>query len=317
MTKRRPGCGTQPPATSSAPHCPIKGWSVAWRSAPMAGLRLRLPQRGAARGTSRNSPTICPRIECWVHVRTGLTFDEQGQVKNLEDAAWREQRDRLASLGGVPGGRAAVAARPHPVRPRTHRAGQGLGGAETLGRGRGRLHRGHPARPLDTAVRLERAGFYMSRSQPEKAAEDYARALRPRQPRPKAARHNRGQRTVVPARRREPSAPPRPSGRSTASSCCRNRAGTRRPPTLRGSLSFCRGSPLAVARSARALALARWDRAYARLLELRPDDGQLWSVRGRYHALRDQWDLAAADFARGIRRPRPTARSGSSTPACG
>ena len=58
-------------------------------------------------------------------------------------------------------------------------------------------------------------------------------------------------------------------------------------------------------RSERALALARWDRAYARLLELRPDDGQLWSVRGRYHALRDQWDLAAADFARGIASAAP------------
>ena len=53
-------------------------------------------------------------------------------------------------------------------------------------------------------------------------------------------------------------------------------------------------------RSARLLSLARWDRAYARLMELRPDDGQLWYVRGRYHALRDRWELAAADFARGI-----------------
>ena len=35
-------------------------------------------------------------------------------------------------------------------------------------------------------------------------------------------------------------------------------------------------------------------------MKLRPDDGQLWSVRGRYHALRDRWELAAADFARGI-----------------
>jgi tetratricopeptide (TPR) repeat protein len=53
-------------------------------------------------------------------------------------------------------------------------------------------------------------------------------------------------------------------------------------------------------RSRRALELARWDRAYARLLELRPDDGQLRCVRGRYFALRDHWDQAAADFARGV-----------------
>ncbi len=53
-------------------------------------------------------------------------------------------------------------------------------------------------------------------------------------------------------------------------------------------------------RSERALEMARWDRAYARLLELRPDDGQLWCVRGRYHALRSHWAEAAADFARGV-----------------
>src|SRR5262249_19050296 len=33
---------------------------------------------------------------------------------------------------------------------------------------------------------------------------------------------------------------------------------------------------------------------------LRPDDGHLWCVRGRYHALRGRWDRAAADFARGM-----------------
>jgi tetratricopeptide (TPR) repeat protein len=53
-------------------------------------------------------------------------------------------------------------------------------------------------------------------------------------------------------------------------------------------------------RSFRALELARWERAYARLLELQPDDGQLWCVRGRYHALRSHWEQAAADFTRGV-----------------
>ena len=40
-------------------------------------------------------------------------------------------------------------------------------------------------------------------------------------------------------------------------------------------------------------------------MELRPDDGQLWCVRGRFHALRGRWDLAAADFARGIASAPP------------
>jgi Flp pilus assembly protein TadD len=46
--------------------------------------------------------------------------------------------------------------------------------------------------------------------------------------------------------------------------------------------------------------LARWDRAYDRLLASRPDDGELWTARGQYHALRDRWAQAAADFARGV-----------------
>jgi WD40 repeat protein/tetratricopeptide (TPR) repeat protein/tRNA A-37 threonylcarbamoyl transferase component Bud32 len=58
-------------------------------------------------------------------------------------------------------------------------------------------------------------------------------------------------------------------------------------------------------RSKMILELARWDRTYARLLELRPDDGQLWTGRGRYHVLRSEWDQAAADFARGIASAPP------------
>jgi len=60
-------------------------------------------------------------------------------------------------------------------------------------------------------------------------------------------------------------------------------------------------------RSRRALNLASWTQAYDRLLELRPDDGHLRTVRGRYHALRGHWDQAAADFARGV----PSAPSNS------
>ncbi len=53
-------------------------------------------------------------------------------------------------------------------------------------------------------------------------------------------------------------------------------------------------------RGLRAQKLAQWDRAYSRLLELRPEDGQIWSARGRYHVQRGLWNDAAADFARGV-----------------
>jgi len=47
------------------------------------------------------------------------------------------------------------------------------------------------------------------------------------------------------------------------------------------------------------------DRLYAKLLELRPDDGRLWTGRGRYYALRDRWDQAARDLARGVESAPP------------
>jgi tetratricopeptide (TPR) repeat protein len=48
------------------------------------------------------------------------------------------------------------------------------------------------------------------------------------------------------------------------------------------------------------LDLAKWDKAFERLLELRPHDDHLRTVRGRYYALRRQWAKAAENYSRGI-----------------
>jgi tetratricopeptide (TPR) repeat protein len=56
------------------------------------------------------------------------------------------------------------------------------------------------------------------------------------------------------------------------------------------------GSP----RSWLIIELAGHERVFSALLKARPDDNQLWIGRGRYHALHDRWQVAAADFARGI-----------------
>ncbi len=48
------------------------------------------------------------------------------------------------------------------------------------------------------------------------------------------------------------------------------------------------------------LELAGHERVFSALLDARPDDKHLWIGRGRYHALRDRWHGAAADYARGI-----------------
>ena len=38
----------------------------------------------------------------WCEVRTGLTMDEQGDVRTLTFAEWNERRERLEKLGGSP-----------------------------------------------------------------------------------------------------------------------------------------------------------------------------------------------------------------------
>jgi tetratricopeptide (TPR) repeat protein len=53
-------------------------------------------------------------------------------------------------------------------------------------------------------------------------------------------------------------------------------------------------------RSRLILELAGHERVFSALLEARPDDKHLWIGRGRYHALRDRWRQAAADYDRGI-----------------
>jgi tRNA A-37 threonylcarbamoyl transferase component Bud32/Flp pilus assembly protein TadD len=46
--------------------------------------------------------------------------------------------------------------------------------------------------------------------------------------------------------------------------------------------------------------MAGHERVFSALLVARPDDKGLWIGRGRHHALRDRWHVAAADYARGI-----------------
>jgi WD40 repeat protein/tetratricopeptide (TPR) repeat protein len=240
-------------------------------------------------------------VENWVHVNTGLTLDEQGQVKDLSAADWRQMRDRLASEGGVP--EAQPPSRLDPI----------LFGADPTARAKAWLNRkcwaeaeaafneAVQARPQDAAVRLERAQFYASRSRPEKAADDYAECY---------ALGSRDAKLIElivasePLFRRVAAESPQDAGPLwmkhsellVSQSRWDEAAG-----------DFARELDLLPAdrnwntqRSQRALALAQWDQSYARLLAMRPDDGHLWCVRGRFRALRGFWQEAAADFARGV-----------------
>jgi tetratricopeptide (TPR) repeat protein len=251
-------------------------------------------------------PDDLPRLGEWVHVSTGLALDEQGRVKNLDGSAWREHRDGLAALGGAP--EAEPRWRLDPI----------LFGAEPTARARAWVERKHwtdaeaaftaavAARPLDPAVRLERARFYTSRSRPEEAAEDYARSY---------ALGNRDAKLIETIAGSEPLFRRVVAESPGSAAPLWAKHGELRVSQARwdeAAADFARELELLPKdrfwespRSMRALKLARWERAYARLLELRPDDEQLWCVRGRYHALRSHWEPAAADFARGVRSAPP------------
>jgi tetratricopeptide (TPR) repeat protein len=252
-------------------------------------------------------PDDLPRIEAWIHARTGLALDEDGRVKYLEDSVWRERWDRLVSLGGVP---EEVELRwqldtilfgPEPTaRARAWAERQQWALAEAA------FNEAVDARPLDGAVRLERARFYASRSQPRKADDDYVRsyALGCREPNlidtlvaseplfRRVAAEPTGSDATLWAKH----------GELRLSQSRWDDAATDIARELEISEE---GRGWENARSRRLLALARWERAFARLMELRPGDEQLWCVRGRYYAARGQWNLAAADFARGIAAAPP------------
>jgi tetratricopeptide (TPR) repeat protein len=251
-------------------------------------------------------PDDLPRIDDWVHVITGLTLDDLGRLRNLEGAAWRQYHERLGSRGGVE--EAVPKWRLDPI----------LFGPDPTARAKAWAERKQwaaaeaafteaiDARPLDTSVRLERANFYTARSEPAKADEDYARS------------YALGDRSVVLIDaivtreclfRHIIAESPDSAGPLWAKHAALRLAQSRWDEAA---VDFAQELELLPAdrrwqspRSRRALALAQWDRAYARLLELRPDDGQLWCARGRYYGLRNKWDQAAADVARGVQTAAP------------
>jgi WD40 repeat protein/serine/threonine protein kinase/tetratricopeptide (TPR) repeat protein len=252
-------------------------------------------------------PDDLPRIECWVQVRTGLAFDQEGQVKHLDVPAWREQCKRLAALGGAPEG----------TEPRW-RLDPILFGPDPTARAKAWVERkcwaeaeaayGEvvAARPLDAAVLFDRARFYASRSQPVKAERDYARSYALGARDAGLIESIVGNETLL---RRSLAESPGAAAPLLAKHALVMVSQSRwRDAAADFAQELDLLSPdrfWRSARSTRALEMARWAPAYEALLKLRPDDGHLWCVRGRFFALRGEWERAAADFARGIASAPP------------
>ncbi len=252
-------------------------------------------------------PDDLPRIECWVQVRTGLALDEEGQVKHLDDSVWREQCKHLAALGGAPEVAAPrwrldpVLFGPDPTaRARAWVERKRWDEAETA------YHEVVAARPRDATVLLERARFYTSRSRPEKAETDYAHAYALGSRDPALIESIVRSETLL---RRTIAESPGAAAPLLAKHALDMVSQSR---WQEAATDFARELDLLPAdrywksaRSTRALEMAGSAQAYESLLKLRPDDGHLWCVRGRFLALRGEWERAAADFARGIASAPP------------
>jgi len=121
-------------------------------------------------------PDDLPRVADWAGVVTGLELDEQGSVHALDNAAWRQRRERLDREGGP------------PELGRRWRLDPILFGPEPTARARAWIERQRwaeaeaafdeavLARPFDADVVLERARFHAARSRPDRAHDDFVQA---------------------------------------------------------------------------------------------------------------------------------------------
>jgi tetratricopeptide (TPR) repeat protein len=121
-------------------------------------------------------PDDVVRISTWVEVITGLRLDKLGAVSVLDNSTWSERREMLKTQGGMP--MTAQRLSLDPV----------LFGPDPLARARAWIDRKRwaeaeaafaeaaQARPLDTAILIERGRIFAAQSQLERAEADFARA---------------------------------------------------------------------------------------------------------------------------------------------
>jgi WD40 repeat protein/tetratricopeptide (TPR) repeat protein/predicted Ser/Thr protein kinase len=121
-------------------------------------------------------PGDLAQLTAWVSVTTGLELNDDGSIQVLDTSVWHDRREKLERLGAQPsaGGRLQ-----DPI----------LFGLEPTARAHALVERGRDReaeaafdevvarRPLNRSAWLERGSFYAGRSQPDKAAADFARAL--------------------------------------------------------------------------------------------------------------------------------------------
>jgi WD40 repeat protein/serine/threonine protein kinase/tetratricopeptide (TPR) repeat protein len=192
-------------------------------------------------------PDDLPRLKVWIETLTGLELNEQSGIRVLDAKALRLRRLRLRGMGGPPDTAEVPLLDPIIFGPDPTARAQSLVKQGRVRDAEAAFTEAASARSSLSEVWIHRGECYITRSQLESAAADFANAL-----------------DLEPGDRTWPSS-----------------------------------------RVRWILKLVPRDQLYARLLELRPHDGRLWTGRGRYYALRDRWDQAARDVARGIESAPP------------
>jgi tetratricopeptide (TPR) repeat protein len=116
------------------------------------------------------------RISTWVEVITGLGLDELGSVSVLDNSTWRERRERLETQGGPPSTGPRWSLDPTLFGPDPTARARAWMERKRWAEAEAAFDEAVVARPLDTAILLERARFLAAHSQSQKADDDFARA---------------------------------------------------------------------------------------------------------------------------------------------
>ena len=129
----------------------------------------------------RNVPELpddLERIATWVEVLTGLTLEAgKGTIQVLDNAAWRERRERLEQLGGPPepGGGPRLDPIPFGIDPMAR--GRVLMQREQWDEAEAAFDEVVRARPYNASSWIGRSRFHIARRQLERAAADFAGAI--------------------------------------------------------------------------------------------------------------------------------------------
>jgi tetratricopeptide (TPR) repeat protein len=122
-------------------------------------------------------PDDVPRLAAWIETLTGLELDPQGAIRVLHTSEWTQRRRRLEQLGGPPATAGDELFDPVLFGPEPTARAHSLMERGRWDEAEAALSEAVRIRPNFAALWLERGRYYAGRSQPEKAAADFARAL--------------------------------------------------------------------------------------------------------------------------------------------